>query len=212
MVGGGRGAFIGEVHRMAARLDGEWDLVAAALSSDPDRAAASARDLGLPPDRSYADFRVMARAEAAREDGIDAVAIVTPNHMHAEPAITFLQAGIHVICDKPLAATLDQARAIESAAVASDRRFILTHTYTGYPMVREAREIVGRGELGDPRMVEVAYAQEWLTENAAGKQAAWRNRSRPLRRRRRPGRHRDPRTQPRALRDRAGPGGGRPAN
>lgn len=104
MVGGGQGAFIGGVHRIAARIDGQWDLVAGALSSDPDRARASASDLGIAPDRAYTDFAEMARAEAARDDGIDAVAIVTPNHMHAAPAIAFLKAGIHVICDKPLAA------------------------------------------------------------------------------------------------------------
>ena len=105
MVGGGQGAFIGAVHRIARRIDDRWELVAGALSSDAARAAASAADLGIDPARSYADFREMARAEAAREDGIDAVSIVTPNHMHADPAIAFLEAGIHVICDKPLAAT-----------------------------------------------------------------------------------------------------------
>ncbi len=178
MVGGGRGAFIGAVHRIASRIDDRWELVAGALSSDPERARLSAEDLGIAPDRAYADFREMARAEAAREDGIDAVSIVTPNHMHAGPAIAFLEAGIHVICDKPLAATAEQAQAIEAAVVASRARFVLTHNYTGYPLIRQAREMVQRGELGTLRLVQAEYAQDWLTEvvEAAGtnKQAAWR--------------------------------------
>lgn len=178
MVGGGRGAFIGGVHRIASRIDDRWELVAGALSSDPDRARASAEDLGLAPDRGYADFREMARAESSRPDGIDAVAIVTPNHMHAEPTVAFLEAGIHVICDKPLAATPDQARAIAEAVRASRARFILTHNYTGYPLIRQAREMVAKGELGEIRLVQSEYAQDWLTESveAAGtnKQAAWR--------------------------------------
>ncbi|WP_170771617.1 Gfo/Idh/MocA family protein [Ruegeria lacuscaerulensis] len=174
MVGGGKGAFIGAVHRIAARLDGQWQLVAGALSSDPQRAAASAQELGL--DRSYADFRQMAQAEAARDDGIDAVAIVTPNHMHADPAIAFLEAGIHVICDKPLSATAEDAARIKAAAEASSAHFILTHNYTGYPMIRQAREMVQAGELGKLRLVQVEYAQDWLTEpaDADNKQADWR--------------------------------------
>lgn len=176
MVGGGRGAFIGAVHRIASRIDGEWDLVAGALSSDPDRAAASAADLGIAPDRSYASFEDMAEAEAARADGIDAVAIVTPNHMHAGPAIAFLDAGIHVICDKPLSAKMEDALAIEAAVKRSGKLFILTHNYTGYPLVRQAREMVARGELGDLRMVNVEYVQDWLAEDADpdNKQADWR--------------------------------------
>ncbi len=178
MVGGGRGAFIGAVHRIASRIDDRWELVAGALSSDAERARASAEDLNIAPDRTYSDFREMARAEATREDGIDAVSIVTPNHMHAGPAIAFLEAGIHVICDKPLAATPDQARAIAQAVQASKARFILTHNYTGYPLIRQAREMVQRGELGEIRLIQAEYAQDWLTETVetAGdnKQAAWR--------------------------------------
>lgn len=174
MVGGGQGAFIGGVHRIAARIDGEWELVAGALSSDPERARVSAEALGLAPDRSYADFAEMARAEAGRDDGIDAVAIVTPNHMHAGPAIAFLEAGIHVICDKPLAATMEQAEAIAAAVKSSGKQFILTHNYTGYPLIRQAREMVQAGELGDIRLVQVEYAQDWLAEAAVGKQAEWR--------------------------------------
>lgn len=175
MVGGGQGAFIGAVHRIAARIDDRYDLVAGALSSDPARAEASARDLGLA--RSYASYDEMARAEAARPDGIEAVAIVTPNHMHAGPAAAFLQAGIHVICDKPLAASREDAEKIAKAVAASNARFFLTHNYTGYPLIRQAREMVAEGRLGTIRVVQAEYAQDWLTEavEATGnKQAEWR--------------------------------------
>jgi predicted dehydrogenase len=174
MVGGGQGAFIGAVHRIASRIDGHWDLVAGALSSDSARAAASAQDLGISPDRAYTDFAQMALAEAARADGIDAVAIVTPNHMHAAPAIAFLQAGIHVICDKPLAATMEDALAIEAAANASSARFFLTHNYTAYPLIRQAREMVARGDLGRIRLIQAEYVQDWLTQPTHNKQADWR--------------------------------------
>ena len=174
MVGGGHGAFIGGVHRIASRVDGHWDLVAGALASDPDRARASAADLGLAPDRSYGGFEEMASAEAAREDGIDAVAIVTPNHMHAAPAVTFLRAGIHVICDKPLAATMEQAQVVAEAARESGKSFILTHNYTGYPLIRQARELVANGALGALRVVNVEYVQDWLAGETSGKQAEWR--------------------------------------
>lgn len=176
MVGGGRGAFIGGIHRIASRMDGDWDLVAGALSSDPERAAASAADLGIDPTRSYASYSDMATAEAARADGIDAVAIVTPNHMHAGPAIAFLKAGIHVICDKPLSATMEDALKIEEAVKRTGKLFILTHNYTGYPLMRQAREMIAKGDLGDLRMVHVEYVQDWLTEaaDADNKQADWR--------------------------------------
>lgn len=174
MVGGGQGAFIGGVHRIAARIDGQWELVAGALSSDPERARASAAELGITSDRAYTDFNDMARAEAARDDGIDAVAIVTPNHMHAAPAIAFLKAGIHVICDKPLASTMEDAEALARAVEESGKLFILTHNYTGYPLVRQAREMVARGDLGDIRLVHVEYVQDWLAEKASNKQADWR--------------------------------------
>jgi len=174
MVGGGRGAFIGGVHRMAARLDDRWNLVAGSLSSDPERAALSAEDLGIAPERSYPTFEEMAKTEAARADGIDAVAIVTPNHLHAGPTIAFLEAGIHVICDKPLAATPEQANAIKIAVDASEAKFILTHNYTGYPLIRQAREMVGRGELGRLRVIQAENAQDWLTQDTQNKQADWR--------------------------------------
>jgi len=176
MVGGGQGAFIGAVHRIAARIDGQFDLVAGALSSDPVRAATSAAEIGIAPDRSYANFEDMARAEAAHENGIDVVTIVTPNHMHADPAVAFLEAGIHVICDKPLAHTMQDAERIATAAANSGKQFILTHNYTGYPLIRQAREIIGRGDLGTIRVVNVEYTQDWLAEEtpADNKQASWR--------------------------------------
>lgn len=176
MVGGGQGAFIGGVHRIASRIDGRFELVAGALSSNPERAAASAAELGIAPERSYASYEEMAQQEAAREDGIDAVSIVTPNHMHAGPAIAFLQAGIHVICDKPLAATPEQADEIAKAVKETGAHFVLTHNYTGYPLIRHARKLVAEGALGELRIVQAEYAQDWLTEppEPDNKQAAWR--------------------------------------
>lgn len=171
MVGGGSGAFIGAIHRIAARMDGHFALVAGALSSDPARAAASAAELGI---RSYGGFAEMARTEPARADGIQAVAIVTPNHLHAAPAVAFLRAGIHVICDKPLAATPQQARQIAEAAQASGARFFLTHNYCALPMLREARALVAEGALGDVRLVQAEYLQGWLAGETDSKQAEWR--------------------------------------
>ena len=175
MVGGGAGAFIGAVHRIAARLDGEFVLVAGGLSSTPEKSRASAEALGLA--RSYDDFAAMAKGEARRKDGIEAVAIVTPNHMHAAPAIEFLKRGIHVICDKPLTATMAQAKQLAKAAEKANALFVLTHNYTGYPMVRQARAMVAAGALGRIRLVQVEYVQDWLTEaaeKAGSKQAEWR--------------------------------------
>lgn len=177
MVGGGIGALIGDVHRMAARLDDEWELVAGALSSEPGRARASAAALRLAPERSYVDYATMAREEAARGDGIDAVAIVTPNHLHAPAAHAFLDAGIDVICDKPLALTLAEGRAMADKARARGRFLAVTYNYSGYPMVRRARQMVRSGALGQLRAVQVEYAQDWLgtpLEASGHKQAAWR--------------------------------------
>lgn len=178
MVGGGKDAFIGGVHRIAARLDGQFELVAGALSSTPERSRDSGQALGLAADRCYGTYAEMAEAEAARPDGIEAVSIVTPNHMHAAPAIEFLRRGIHVICDKPLAATLEQADEIASAIRQSKALFILTHNYTGYPMIRQARDMIAAGDLGKLRVVQVEYPQDWLTEAAeatgTNKQAEWR--------------------------------------
>ncbi len=175
MVGGGRGAFIGAVHRIASRIDDQYELVAGAFSSDPDRSAASAADLGVA--RAYGSFEEMAAKEARRKDGIEAVAIVTPNHMHAPAALAFLKRGIHVICDKPLTATLPEAKKLAKAAEASGLIFALTHNYTGYPMIRQAKAMVAAGDLGDLRLVNVEYAQDWLAEpleNSGQKQADWR--------------------------------------
>lgn len=176
MVGGGQGAFIGAVHRIAMRIDGQFNLVAGALSSTPEKALASAVELGIDAGRSYGSYDEMATAEAARDDGIEVVAIVTPNHMHAGPAIAFLNAGIHVICDKPLSNTLEDSLLISAAAKASGKLFILTHNYTGYPLIRQAKAMIAAGELGDIRMVQAEYAQDWLAEptDADNKQAAWR--------------------------------------
>jgi len=177
MVGGGSGAFIGAVHRMAARLDNQFELVAGALSSTPDKAKASAAELGLDPQRSYSDFKEMAIREAKLKNGIEAVAIVTPNHVHYEAAREFLKRGIHVICDKPLTSTLPDARKLKKLADESDALFVLTHNYTGYPMVRQAREMIENGDIGTVRLVQMEYPQDWLTENieqSGQKQAAWR--------------------------------------
>jgi predicted dehydrogenase len=175
MVGGGQGAFIGAVHRIAARIDGQYDLVAGCFSSTPEKSAASAAELGVP--RAYGDFAEMAMREARRKDGIEAVAIVTPNHMHAPVAREFLKRGIHVICDKPLTATLPEAKKLAKSAEGSDALFVLTHNYTGYPMIRQARAMIAAGELGEIRLVQVEYAQDWLAEpleQSGNKQAGWR--------------------------------------
>ena len=178
MVGGGKDAFIGAVHRIAARIDGEFELVAGALSSTPEKARESGAALGLAPDRTYDDFKSMAIREARLKDGIDAVAIVTPNHMHYPVAREFLKRGIHVICDKPLTSTLADAKKLAKLAHESDALFVLTHNYTGYPMVRQAREMVATGEIGKVRVVQVEYAQDWLTEavetTGTNKQSEWR--------------------------------------
>lgn len=177
MVGGGEGAFIGAVHRIASRIDDHYTFVAGALSSTADKAKRSGAALGLDPARTYADYETMAREEAKRPDGIEAVSIVTPNHMHAGPAIAFLKAGIHVICDKPLTTTFKEAKALQAAAKKSGLIFAVTHNYTGYPMVRQARAMVKSGELGEIRVVQVEYPQDWLAEpleKTGQKQADWR--------------------------------------
>ena len=177
MVGGGQGAFIGAVHRLAARMDDHYELLAAALSADPANARSSALALGLDPARAYEDYARMAQAEAARSDGIEVVAITTPNHLHAPVARAFLEAGIHVICDKPLALTLAEGEELARLARQQRRLFALTHTYSGYPMVRHARELVSAGELGELRYVQVEYLQDWLANPippGQNKQADWR--------------------------------------
>ena len=174
MVGGGIGAFIGYVHRIASRIDDDYELVAGALSSDPILAQESGRRIGLAEDRIYASFAEMAAKEAARKDGIQAVSIVTPNHLHFAPAKAFLEAGIHVICDKPLTSTLDDARALAKIKPKNGAKFLLTHNYTGYPLVRQARAMVANDDLGKIRVVQVEYPQDWLTRALSSKQADWR--------------------------------------
>ncbi len=178
MVGGGQGAFIGAVHRIAARIDDKYEFVAGALSADPAKAKASGEELGLAADRIYSDFNAMAKAEAKRADGIEAVSIVTPNHMHFPVAKAFIEAGIHVICDKPLSLNLKEALALEKLlAKKPNVIFALTHNYSGYPMIRQAKAMVAAGELGEIRLVQGEYPQDWLTtdlEKTGQKQAAWR--------------------------------------
>ncbi len=177
MVGGGNEAFIGAVHRIASRIDDDYVLVAGALSSTPERAQASGRALGLDPARTYDDYLAMAKREARLKDGIEAVAIVTPNHLHAPVAREFLKRGIHVICDKPLTASLPEARKLAKAAADRGTVFVLTHNYTAYPMIRQARAMVAGGALGRIRVVQVEYAQDWLAtaiEATGQKQAGWR--------------------------------------
>src|SRR5690242_18000403 len=175
IVGGGRGAFIGAVHRMAAELDGQARVVAGALSSDPHTARLSAADWQL--ERAYTSYAEMAAAEAAAEDGVDFVIVATPNHLHLPVARAFLAAGIHVVCDKPLALSVAEGEALAAQVAAGPALFALTHAYTGYPAVRQARELVRGGALGELRKVLVEYTQDWLMEplEARGnKQAEWR--------------------------------------
>jgi predicted dehydrogenase len=177
MVGGGEGAFIGAVHRIAARIDDQYELVAGALSSTPEKARRSGQALGLAPDRVYDSYEAMAKAEAARPDGVEAVSIVTPNHVHAPAAIALLKAGVHVICDKPLTVSLGEAKRMQAAVAASGRIFALTHNYTGYPLVRCMRQMIRAGDLGELRLTQVEYPQDWLsgpTETTGNKQAEWR--------------------------------------
>jgi predicted dehydrogenase len=175
MVGGGPGAFIGAVHRIAARLDDRYELVAAALSSNAARSISAAKELHIP--RPYRSFEEMVSSESKRADGIEVVSIVTPNHLHHAPAKAFLEAGIHVICDKPLTTTLGDALDLAQTVKRTGLVFGLTHNYTGHPMVRQAREMVLAGELGPIRLIQVEYVQDWLTtplEKTGQKQAEWR--------------------------------------
>ncbi len=179
MVGGGPGAFIGAVHRMAAALDGEWELVAGAFASCPERSLEQGRALGLDAKRVYGSFEEMAAAEAAlgEDRRIDAVSIVTPNHLHRPVALAFLQRGIHVVCDKPMTRSVAGAEALCLEVERTGLIFALTHNYTGYPMVKEGRYLVRSGRLGAVRKVVAEYPQGWLSTRLEGtghKQAAWR--------------------------------------
>ncbi|WP_395397087.1 Gfo/Idh/MocA family protein [Novosphingobium sp. BL-8A] len=179
MAGGGEGAFIGAIHRAAAALDGDWRLVAGAFSSDPERNRRSGEMLGIEAARTYASLDALLAAEAAlpADERVDAIAIVTPNHLHAPMAIAALEAGFHVFCEKPMALDLEEARLIAAAAARSGRHFALAFTYSGYPLVEEARVRVARGDFGRIRLVQVEYSQGWLSQaidREGNKQAEWR--------------------------------------
>lgn len=177
MVGGGATAFIGAVHRIAMRMDDRFELVAGALDVDAERGRAFAATLGIAPDRAYATYQELIDKEALRPDRVDAVVIVTPNFLHFPIAKAALEAGFDVICEKPMTTTLDDAKALAALVQSTGRRFFLTHTYTGYPMVRQAREMIAAGEIGKLRRVEVEYLQDWLAapvENTGAEGAVWR--------------------------------------
>ncbi|MCB0607891.1 MAG: Gfo/Idh/MocA family oxidoreductase [Lewinella sp.] len=179
MVGGGRGAFIGGVHRMAAALDGQIELVCGAFSSDPAKSRASGSDLFLPPERSYGSFEEMIKTEKTlpATQRMDFISIVTPNHAHFGPAKMALENGFHVVCDKPLCFSMEEALELEQLVRDTGLLFALTHNYTGYPMVKQARAMVRNGELGKIRKVVVEYPQGWLAtrvEESGQKQAGWR--------------------------------------
>lgn len=177
LIGGGPGSFIGPVHRMAAELDGRIRLVAGAFSSDAERSRQAGEGYGIDPARAYASHQAMIAGEAARADGIDLVAIVTPNHLHVPASTDALKAGLHVMCDKPAAISLAEMKQLAGVAADAKGLYALTHTYTGYPMVREARALVASGRIGKLRKVVVEYSQGWLStalEQTDSKQAGWR--------------------------------------
>ncbi len=174
MVGGGRGAFIGEAHRIAARIDDRYEFVAGALSLDPYKAIASGRDLRLDPMRCYTDYRGMAQAEATRPDGAQVVSVVTPNVSHHDICKSFLEAGIDVICDKPLTTTLAEAKDLQDIVRRTGRFLGVTYNYSAYPLMREARILVEAGTLGAIRIVQVEFVLGWLSAEDDGKQARWR--------------------------------------
>lgn len=178
MIGGGKNAFIGAVHRIAANMDGLITLSAAALSSDPQRALESGRELFLPDDRIYTDYKTMLETEAAKpaDQRLDFIVIVTPNHVHFEPAMLALEKGFHVAIDKPITFTLEEAKQLQAKVEATGLKLLLTHTYTGYPMVKQARAMVQAGALGQIRKVYVEYPQGWLSTAGEkdNQQAAWR--------------------------------------
>ncbi len=178
MVGGGAGAFIGDVHRKAIGLDGLAKLAAGSFSKDPANTQTTGRSLGVAMDRCYPDYETMAASESGRPDGIDFVVIVTPNATHYPIAKAFLEKGINVVCDKPLTFEVAEAEELSSLAKRKNLLFCVTYTYTGYPAVKQAREMIKRGELGDLRFVNAEYPQEWLAtpvEREGSKQASWRS-------------------------------------
>lgn len=178
MVGGGEGAFIGDVHRKAIGLDGKATLVAGSFSSDPINTSTTGRLLGLDESRCYTSYQEMAQEEGAREDGIDFVSIVTPNFLHYDVAKTFLKNGINVVCDKPLTFEVDEAEELAALARKNDLLFCVTYTYTGYPIVKHVRDLITAGDIGKVRFINAEYAQEWMStklEDSGQKQAAWRS-------------------------------------
>ena len=179
MIGGGRGAFIGAVHRMAAALDGQIDLVCGAFSSNDEKSRLSGADLYLSPDRCYGNYAEMIQKESAlpADQRMDFVSIVTPNHMHFGPAMLALENGFHVVCDKPMCLTVDEAKLLRRKVESTNLIFAITHNYTGYPMVKQAKQMIAHGELGKVRRIVVEYPQGWLStalEKTNQKQAAWR--------------------------------------
>ena len=177
MVGGGKDAFIGSVHRIALRLDGYYELVAGSFSSDFENSKETGKNLGLENDRIYKTYQEMAEKESTRADGIDVVSIVTPNHLHVPIAKIFAENGIHIICDKPIGMSSKEAIDLKKVIESKKLIFALTHNYTGYPMVRHARSLVQKGDLGSLRVIQAEYPQDWLTtkaEDSGLKQAEWR--------------------------------------
>jgi predicted dehydrogenase len=179
MIGGGQGAFIGAVHRIASRIDDEYELVCCAFSSDPEKAKASGIAVGLPASRSYISYKelIEKKTRLPENERVQVISIVTPNHVHFEPTKMALENGFHVILDKPMTFSLAEAKELEKVVRASGKRFCLTHTYTGYPMVKEAKQIVKQNRLGAIRKISVEYPQGWLStylEGSDQKQAAWR--------------------------------------
>lgn len=167
VIGGGPGSFIGGMHRTASRRDDRYEIVAGVLSSNPERSRGAAVAMGIAPDRAYATVAAMLTAESVRDDGIEVVAIMTPNDSHFEYAMAALDHGVDVICDKPMTNTLAEAEALHRAVVESGLVFCLTHNYTGYPMVRQARAMVAAGELGTIRLVQVEYVQGGKADESA---------------------------------------------
>ncbi|MDF0544311.1 Gfo/Idh/MocA family oxidoreductase [Sphingobium sp. H39-3-25] len=174
LIGGGPGSFIGPVHRIAAELDREIELVAGAFSSNAARSQEAGASYRIDPSRAYPNIETLLAQEALREDGVDFVAITTPNNMHLPMAKAALEAGVAVLCDKPATTTLAEAHELSAIIAKSGRPFGLTYTYSGYPLVREARARVAQGVLGPIRKVVVEYPQGWLAKPDAGKQAEWR--------------------------------------
>ncbi|OKS85570.1 hypothetical protein RG47T_1016 [Mucilaginibacter polytrichastri] len=179
MIGGGQGAFIGAVHRIAARIDDEYELVCGAFSSDPVKAKASGIALGLDENRIYGSYKELIEKEKQlpEDERVQVISIVTPNHVHFEPSKMALENGFHVVLDKPMTFSLDEAKQLKDVVASSGKLFCLTHTYTGYPMVKEAKQLIKSGKLGKIRKVYVSYPQGWLSEfleGADNKQASWR--------------------------------------